>query len=58
MKKMVKIVTFIMAIIAYFITIVVLIVGSPVWAYFVVFSSYNSTHRAIEGKSDDTKSEN
>lgn len=55
---MVKIVTFIMAIIAYFITIVVLVVGSPVWAYFVVFSSNNSTHRAVEGRSDDTRAEN
>ena len=55
---MVKIVTFIMAIIAYFITIVVLIIGSPVWAYFVVFSSDNSTQRAAEGRGDDTKAEN
>lgn len=58
MKKMVKIVTFIMAIIAYFITIVVMIIGSPVWAYFVVFSSDNSTQRAAAGRGDDTKSEN
>ena len=55
---MIKIVTFIMAIIAYFITIVVLIVGSPVWAYYVVFSSDNSTHRAAAGRSDDTRAEN
>ena len=58
MTKMVKIVTFIMAIIAYLITIVVMIIGSPVWAYFVVFSSDNSTQRAAEGRGDDTKSEN
>lgn len=55
---MVKIVTFIMSIIAYFITIVVMIIGSPVWAYFVVFSPDNSTQRAAEGSGDDAKSEN